>query len=160
MKISDCFFSVRTFLCLWKIKLIMRLSTFFLLIALQVTAKNHAQEAINLKATNASIRDIFRKIEDQTRYRFFYSSDDLPAGQRFSIEVENAGINQTLSTLFDGTHYTWKLIPGHRVVISLSNQTSERQTPKRGFSQPGFVIHIPKRLGSRPQLLTITFGSL
>lgn len=83
MKISDCFFSVRAFLCLRKIKLLMRLSTVFFLIALQVSAKNHAQEAINLKVSNASIQEIFKKIEKQTKYRFLYSNDDLPANQRF-----------------------------------------------------------------------------
>jgi TonB-linked SusC/RagA family outer membrane protein len=123
MKISDCFFSVRAFLCLRKIKLLMRLSTVFVFIALQVSAKNHAQEAINLKASNLSIQEIFKKIESQTKYRFLYSSDDLPVNQRFSIDIGNAGINQTLSTLFNGTRYNWKLIPGHRVVITLSNQT-------------------------------------
>jgi TonB-linked SusC/RagA family outer membrane protein len=122
MKISDCFFSVRAFLCLRKIKLLMRLSAFFLFIALQVSAKNHAQDAINLKVVNGSIQEILKKIEGQTKYRFFYSSDDLPVNQRFSINIENAGINQTLSTLFGGTRYNWKLIHNNRVVISLSNQ--------------------------------------
>jgi TonB-linked SusC/RagA family outer membrane protein len=123
MKISDCFFSVRAFLCLRKIKLLMRLSTVFLFIALQVSAKNHAQETINLKVVNGSMQEIFKKIEGQTRYRFFYSSDDLPANQRFSIDLENAGINQTLSALLNGTNLKWKLIPSYKVVISLSNQT-------------------------------------
>src|SRR5687767_2319882 len=123
MKISDCFFSVRAFLCLRKIKLLMRLSTVFVFIALQVSAKNHAQEAINLKVVNGSIQEIFKKIEGQTKYRFFYSSDDLPARQRFTIDITNAGINQTLATLFNGTNYNWKLIHDKKVVISLSNQT-------------------------------------
>jgi TonB-linked SusC/RagA family outer membrane protein len=123
MKISDCFFSVRAFLCLRKTKLLMRLSTVFVFIALQVSAKNHAQEAINLKVVNGSIQEIFKKIEGQTKYRFFYSSDDLPARQRFTIDITNAGINQTLATLFNGTNYNWKLIHDKKVVISLSNQT-------------------------------------
>jgi TonB-linked SusC/RagA family outer membrane protein len=101
----------------------MRLSTVFLLIGLQVSAKNHAQETISLKVVNGSMQEIFKKIEGQTKYRFFYSSDDLPANQRFSIDLENAGINQTLSALFNGTRLNWKLIPSHRVVVSLSNQT-------------------------------------
>lgn len=123
MKISDCFFSVRAFLCLRKTKMTMRLSTFFVFIALQVSAKNHAQEIINLKVVNGSIQEIIKKIEGQSKYRFFYSSDDLPANQRFSIDIKNAGINQTLSTLFNGTHYNWKLVYNTKVVISLSNQT-------------------------------------
>jgi TonB-linked SusC/RagA family outer membrane protein len=122
MKISDCFFSVRAFLCLRKIKLLMRLSTVFLIIGLQVSAKNnHAQEVLNLKVVNGTMQEIFKKIEGQSRYRFYYSSDDLPF-QRFSIDLENAGIHQTLSSLFNGTHLKWRLIPDHKVVISLSDQ--------------------------------------
>src|SRR5689334_10140688 len=103
MKISDCFFSVRAFLCLRKIKLLMRLSTVFFFIAFQVSAKNnHAQDAISLKVVNGSMQEIFKRIEGQTRYRFFYSSVDLPAG-RFTIDITNSGINQTLSTLLNGT---------------------------------------------------------
>lgn len=122
MKISDCFFSVRAFLCLRKIKLLMRLSTVFVFIALQVSAKNHAQETINLNVVNGSMQEIFKKIEGQTKFRFFYSSDDLPTNQRFTIDLANAGINQTLSTLFNGTHLNWKLIPSYKVVITLSNE--------------------------------------
>ena len=122
MKISDCFFSVRAFLCLRKIKLLMRLSTVFFFIAFQVSAKNnHAQETINLKVVNGTMQEIFKKIEGQSKYRFFYSSDDLPANQRFTIDISNEGINQTLSTLFNGTHLKWKLIPDRKVVVSLSS---------------------------------------
>ncbi|THU30251.1 SusC/RagA family TonB-linked outer membrane protein [Niastella caeni] len=39
------------------------------------------------------------------------------------MDIENAGINQTLSALFNGTNYNWKLIPAYKVVVSLSNQT-------------------------------------
>jgi hypothetical protein len=100
----------------------MRLSTVFVFLALQVSAKNHAQETINLKVVNGSMQEIFKKIEGQTKFRFFYSSDDLPVNQRFTIDLANAGINQTLSELFNGTHLTWKLIPSYKVVITLSNQ--------------------------------------
>ncbi|MBO9205462.1 MULTISPECIES: TonB-dependent receptor [Niastella] len=100
----------------------MRLSTVFVFLALQVSAKNHAQETINLKVVNGSMQEIFKKIEGQTKFRFFYSSDDLPTNQRFTIDLDNAGINQTLSTLFNGTHLNWRLIPNYKVVVSLSNQ--------------------------------------
>ncbi len=101
----------------------MRLSTAFLLLALQVSAKNHAQDIINLKAADLSIQEIFKKIEGQSKYRFYYSSDDLPVNQRFSIDIENAGINQTLSLLFNGTHFKWRIIPNYKVIISRSTET-------------------------------------
>jgi TonB-linked SusC/RagA family outer membrane protein len=44
MKISDCFFSVRAFASLWKIKLFMKLPPLFVFIALLLPAKNYAQE--------------------------------------------------------------------------------------------------------------------
>jgi len=63
-----------------------------------------------------------RKLKVRLNSGFFYSSDDLPANQRFTIDLDNAGINQTLSALFNGTHLNWKLIPSYKVVITLSNQ--------------------------------------
>ncbi|MCD2425345.1 TonB-dependent receptor [Niabella pedocola] len=100
----------------------MKLSIFLFLIALQVSAVNHAQETINLKADNLSIGDIFKQIESQTKYRFYYSSNDLPVNQKFSINIINAGINQTLSSLLNGTPIKWEVIRSNRVILSLSDK--------------------------------------
>lgn len=105
-----------------KLILTMKLSTFLLLITIHVSAVNYGQEAINLKAENISLQDIFKQIENQTRYKFFYSNDDLSSSQKFTINIVNAGINQTLSELFAGTNMQWKLIKKDRVVISLSDR--------------------------------------
>ncbi|WP_300604015.1 TonB-dependent receptor [Niabella sp.] len=122
MEKSACLFSAGTFLYLRRAILIMKLSTFFLFIALQVSAANHAQEVINLKADNISIQQIFAQIEKQTRYRFYYSSDDLPVGQKFTINIVNAGINQTLSKLLNGTSIKWEVIPKNRIVLTSSEE--------------------------------------
>ncbi|MBZ4187305.1 TonB-dependent receptor [Niabella beijingensis] len=104
-----------------KMILIMKLSIFLLFTALQVSAVNYAQEKINLKADNVSIQEIFKKIEDQTRYRFFYSAADLPVAQKFSINIVNANISQTLSRLLNGTAIKWEVLNNSRVILSLSD---------------------------------------
>ena len=100
--------------------LIMKISAVFLLLALQVSATNFGQN-LNLKENNISIMDVFKKIETQSNYRFYYSNDVIPADRFISVNAVNASLKQVLKEIFSGSNLVWNIVNNNRVVISSTN---------------------------------------
>lgn len=106
-------------LCLMKkIVLTMKLSVLFLLLALQVSAKNYGQSTISLKEERISLMDVFKKIEKKYDYRFFFSNDIVPNKKFSLVNVENARLEDVMDTLLSDVNLSWKLLSGNKIVIS------------------------------------------
>lgn len=98
-------------LCLPKIFLIMRMTTFFLLvIALQVKANGYAQEKITLSVLNAPLETVFQDIHEQSGYNFLYSDQVLANAKSISLRVRNASLSQVLKECFKGQPFTYNLV--------------------------------------------------
>ncbi|WP_448099532.1 SusC/RagA family TonB-linked outer membrane protein [Polluticoccus soli] len=96
----------------------MKLSLLFLLLALQVSARNYGQSTISLKEERISLMDVFKKIEKKYDYHFFFSNDVVP-NKKFSLfNVENARLEEVMDTLLSEVNLAWKLLPGNKIVIS------------------------------------------
>lgn len=80
--------------------LIMRLLSLFLFVFLfNVNAGGHAQ-TIRLKVTNASLREVFQQIKQQTDFRFIFLQDDLQKAKPVSIDVKDAKLEYVLALCF------------------------------------------------------------
>lgn len=117
MEKKPSYFPIRILLPLRKLNLIMKLSLLLLLAALQVSAKNFGQKTINIKADNVSPQEVFKRIEQQTNYRFYYSSKDFSTIKPLAVSVEKASLNQVLKAVFDATDIKWKVINDTKVVL-------------------------------------------
>ena len=106
-----------------KMFLIMRLSLIFLLLALQVSAINYGQK-LNLNEKNISITDMFKKIEKQSSYRFYYSNDVIPTDKFVSVNVINASLKEVLKEVFDGSGLIWSVLNNNRIVVSTKNSSN------------------------------------
>ncbi|WEK34161.1 MAG: TonB-dependent receptor [Candidatus Pseudobacter hemicellulosilyticus] len=95
----------------------MKMSLFFLVIALHVSAKNYAQWPISLKAENVTLADILSRIEKTSPYRFSYSNDLLPSKMAVSVNVVNASLDEVLSKIFEDYPVRWKTIKKTDVVL-------------------------------------------
>jgi TonB-linked SusC/RagA family outer membrane protein len=98
--------------------LIMKLSVFFLLLAMQISAVNYGQKYLNLKESNIALQDVLKKIENQSSFRFYYSNDVLPSQKLVSINVVNASLDNVMEKVLEGTGLHWKEINQNRVVIT------------------------------------------
>lgn len=106
-----------------KIVLIMKISAIFLLLALQVSAVNYGQ-VLNLKENNISLNDVFKKIENQSNYRFYYSNDVVPATNKFiSVNVVNASLTEVLKEVFAGSNLIWDIVNKNKVVVTAKDAT-------------------------------------
>ncbi|MDR2917995.1 MAG: TonB-dependent receptor [Tannerella sp.] len=65
---------------------------------------------INLEVKQKAIRDVFKTIEDQTEYVFFFSdkiAHDL--SKKVNVNVRSKTLNQVLDELFEGTDLSYKI---------------------------------------------------
>jgi TonB-linked SusC/RagA family outer membrane protein len=98
-------------LCLPKIFLIMRMTTFFLLVlALQSRANGYAQEKITISVLNASLETVFHEIHEQSGYNFLYSDQVLANAKSISLKVRNGSLLQVLKECFKGEPFTYSLV--------------------------------------------------
>src|SRR5580704_6831342 len=81
-----------------KTLLIMKITTILLLATcLQVTAKEGYSQKITLTQNNVSLKAIFKEIEHQSDYQFFYKEKLLKETKNVNIKVVNASIEEVLA---------------------------------------------------------------
>lgn len=88
---------------------IMRLFTFFFLVAtLQICAKSYSQ-SVSLKASDITLKEAFREIEKQTGYSFFINHDLLESTSRVNLSLKNATINEALKACIKDAPITYEI---------------------------------------------------
>ncbi len=117
-----------------KILRAMKLSVFLMLIALQLSAKNFAQQRLTLNASKSSLFNVFQSIEKQSTYRFFYSNDVVPASKEVAIVVKDATIEEVMMKLLEGLPVRWKIIDSTNVIISNPDVVSKESVRKYAFA--------------------------
>src|SRR5260221_3668144 len=117
MKNSAHFFKGSA-ISLKKTLLVMKISAFLLLLALQISAKNNAQNTITLDLKSTTLAKLFKAVENQTSYRFFYSDDVVPVNMPVSISVKDAPLDAVMNKILAGSAFTWKLLDGRSVIVT------------------------------------------
>jgi len=111
---------------------IMKLTVGLLLMTMiTATAVNtYSQNArISLNVKDATILDIFREIERNSEFGFFYKSEEMNLEKRQSIEVSGATIDDILKKVLD-ENYTYKILDKNIVVTKGSLEAIQQQTRK------------------------------
>ncbi|MDP4205860.1 MAG: TonB-dependent receptor [Bacteroidota bacterium] len=111
--------------------LIMRLTLYLILFSVfQSFASAYSQTAnITLKLHNASIEQVFKTIQGQTEFDFFYKNEQIPAEKRISINVRNAKIEEVLQTVFNGTNLGYKVFDKDIVISLKKSETGNMRAP-------------------------------
>ncbi len=138
-----------------QMKLIMILLTLALV---QAGATGYSQK-VTLREQNSSVETIFRTIEKQTGYVFFYDSADLK-GQKISIRLKDATIEDALERCFARLPLTYKII-GNTIAIKKKDKSAPQPDETlRVTPLPTPSISDPSVTGSSSHLareyLTIT----
>ena len=94
---------------IYKILLIMRLTTVLLIATImQVSAGSFAQK-ISLNEKNAPLEKIFDKIRLQSGYDFLFNRELLKTAKPVDINIKNADIEDALAICFKGQPFTYTL---------------------------------------------------
>jgi len=105
---------------------------FLLFVCIKIcTATNiHAEsKIISINIQDVTIKEIFKEIERDTEFIFFYKNDDLDLNRKVSIQVNKQAINKVLDQLFEGTDNTY-LISDRQIFISKRKAGNAPVAPK------------------------------
>src|SRR5882757_7558072 len=117
-----------------KTLLIMKLTTIFLLAAcLQVAATEGYSQKITLAKNNVSLKDVFKEIERQSDYQFFYKEKLLKQTRNINIRVTNASIEEVLAICLNDQPLTYSLVD--RIIVI------KKQLPV--ISKPEDIVQSP-----------------
>ena len=114
-----------------KLWLQMRLIAIFSLITVSLHATNvFSQTAIvEIELENATLADVFREIEKQSDYCFFYNSNLINTKKIESIKTGKKQIAEVLEQLFENTDLSYKLVEKYIVITAKDekiNQVSQQ----------------------------------
>jgi TonB-linked SusC/RagA family outer membrane protein len=112
-----------------KILLIMRLSLILTFATLfNVTASVYSQSVkVNLDLKNATLETVFKSIQDQTEFDFFYKNDQLPQNKIITKNYENARIDQILNEVLEGTGLIYRVL-NTDIVVTKAPPSSSKTT--------------------------------
>ncbi len=111
-------------LILKKIWLQMRLITillFLITFCMQAETTYSQNAKVNLNMKNVTLTEIFREIEKQSDYRFFYSNTRLNTSSKHDLKTDNSELNEVLDELFSDTDFTYALVDNYIVITSKEN---------------------------------------
>ena len=102
---------------------IMRLTAFLLMAAcLQVSAGGYAQISISEK--NAPLEKLFKTIEQQSGYVFFYDYAWLKQAKTVSIKAKNSSLSEVLNICFKDQPLTYSIV-GKTVVVKQKDEIKD-----------------------------------
>ncbi|HWK06354.1 MAG TPA: TonB-dependent receptor [Puia sp.] len=116
----------------------MKLTTILLLAAcLQVTAKEGYSQKITLARNNVSLKAIFKEIEKQSDYQFFYKEKLLKQTKNVNIRVANASIEEVLAICLSDQPLTYSLVD--RIIV-IKKQLPVLNKPEEAIQPPLFAV--------------------
>ncbi|MBK7097263.1 MAG: carboxypeptidase-like regulatory domain-containing protein [Sphingobacteriales bacterium] len=104
---------------------------FILFFTFQLYANGYGQQKINLKAKKIEVKEVLSSIEKQTNYRFLYNNDLIELNNTVAIHAKNAGLEEVLPDLFNGTALTYLIMDNDLIVVK-ENPAIARDVVVRG----------------------------
>jgi type II secretory pathway component HofQ len=110
---------------------------------LQLSAISYSQsEKVNLQLKNASLKEVFSAIEEQTDYKFLYR-DDILENIQVNVSENNVPLAQVLNKILASSNNTYKLLENNLVVISSKGNLQKQkvsgiepmQIPKKDYRE-------------------------
>ncbi len=111
---------------LWRV---MKITGLFLLVALlQVTASTYSQTAkLTFDFENGTLLSLFKTIEDNSEFRFFYDSKQIDVSTNVSAKANNSNIVEVLNQLFQNSDISYEIIDRY-VILKKTNKANVRHT--------------------------------
>ncbi len=138
-----------------KIWMTMRLIVFLFFISLiHVSASVYSQKTrLNIKVENATLQEVFKTIQEQSDFDFFYKNEQIPANMRVSVQYQNEAIEVILDKLLEGTGLGYHLLDKDIVISekeASKNETEAQPTTKvtgkvtdgKGVMLPGVSVMV------------------
>ncbi|WP_221929322.1 TonB-dependent receptor [Saccharicrinis carchari] len=120
----------------------MKLSALMLLFfGLTLTAETtDAQQRLrNISLENATILDVFRAIEAQSDFGFFFKDNQMDLEKHYSLNLEDASLEEALAKVFADGEYNYQII-GDNVVVMRNDADSTSSITLSHLQQDGRTV--------------------
>ncbi len=108
--------------------LVMKLTTILLIVTmLRVSATGFAQ-SVSLSEKNVRLESVFKKIEKQTGYYFWYENKALKEARKVTVQLQNATLEEALDKCLAGMPFDYTIIEKTIVIkTKRSGRTQQQQ---------------------------------
>ena len=90
-----------------------------LITVLNVNATVYSQSTkLNAVMKKATVKDIFKKIESQSEFRFYYNDDLSYINKKMDINVQNETIEAILNEVLTNSDLAYKILEDNLVIIA------------------------------------------
>lgn len=97
-----------------------------LLLVCMIPAELNAQtEKLSVDLDNVPLENVFKVIERQTPYRFFYSESYAELTKSVSVHVQNVNVEEVLQTVLGNTTLTYRITNSNLIVITQKTRQKE-----------------------------------
>ncbi len=124
--------------CLTQTLRIMKIFTILMLCcSLSVIAKSTYSQStkVNINLKGSTLLDVFREIEKQSEYRFFYHNQQIDVLNKIDVDATNMKISDVLENVFKNTNIAYKVIDKHIVLITVPGMDNYENTVLAEFQQ-------------------------
>lgn len=100
------------------ISLVLLLTTLQLLLAIPVKSQKISKVEVELELNSESLQTAFKKIEEQTLFRFVYRKDEVMALPSRSIRASTYTVEQALNLLLEDSGLSYKQVDNNVLILS------------------------------------------
>jgi TonB-dependent starch-binding outer membrane protein SusC len=123
-------FNVGKTLFIMKLSFLLLVFSCLTLSAETTTGQN---QSVTLKVENATILDVFRKIEESSNFGFFFKNDQLDLEKRYSLNVKDASLEEILKKILDENGYEYQIVGENVVVIRKDSKEGTVQQQEKSI---------------------------
>ncbi len=134
-----------------KLLLVMKLTSFFIFFSVMANAAStYSQVTIfDLNVKNATIVEVFDKIEQVTEFGFLFKTDQFDLEKLYNLDIRNSNIEEILNEILQKDQYSYIILDRNIVIMKKSSGTlqdekkitlSGRVTDTTGVPLPGVTI--------------------
>lgn len=88
-------------------------------------------QRVTVDVTNATLRQLFKAIEDQTTYHFSFDSKAIDNQADVTIKMVDQPVGKVLDTAFKGRSLQYNIVSDKSIVVSVINKTSKSSKNRR-----------------------------
>jgi len=100
---------------------------------LNASASLYSQNAsLNLSVEKRTVKEVFREIEKQSKFRFLYNDDFLDLDQLVSMNVKETHVEEILNKLFLDAKITYRILDNNLIVITPADFSVKQQQKVTG----------------------------
>ncbi|MDR1526020.1 MAG: STN domain-containing protein, partial [Tannerella sp.] len=108
----------------------MRLILFLTVLNLSLPAYSYSQSAkVSIHLKNATLKDVFREIEEQTEYIFFYY-EGLIDNNKVDVEAENRSVSDVLNHVLKGKGITYTISERQISLVKKESRENKEKEPE------------------------------